>query len=84
MRQQQKNAFDYNELSQTIKIASEETLALKIMESYRRHISLLHFISKIADYETVFGEHLMSLLMTSEIPNSNSLLLSQTKQLPIS
>ena len=84
MGQQQKDAFDYNELGQTIKIASEEALALKTVGSYRRHVSLLHFISKIADYETVFGEHLMSLLMTSEIPNSNTLLLSQTKQLPIS
>ena len=84
MGQQQKDAFDYNELGQTIKIASEGALALKTVGSYRRHVSLLHFISKIADYEIVFEKHLMFLLITSKISNSNRFLLSQTKQFSIS
>ena len=79
MGQQQKDVFDYNELGQTIKIASEGALALKTVATYRRHVSLFHFISKITDDEIVFGEHLKSLLMTSEIPKSKMPLLSQMK-----
>src|SRR5216117_4038663 len=46
MGQQQKDIFDYNELGQTIKIASEGALALKTVATYRRYI---YFISKIID-----------------------------------
>src|ERR1700689_3432633 len=51
MGQQQKDVFDYNELGQTIKIASEGALALKTVASYRRYVSLFHFIIKITDGE---------------------------------
>lgn len=43
MGQQQKDVFDYNELGQTIKIASEGALALKTVASYRRYTSLFAF-----------------------------------------
>ena len=76
MGQQQKDIFDYNELGQTIKIASEGALALKTVATYRRYI---YFISKIIDDKIVFGEHLKLLLMTSEIPISKMPLLSRMK-----
>lgn len=82
MGQQQKDI--YNELGQRIKIASEGTLASKTVATYRRHVFLFHFINKITDDKIVFGEHLKPLLMTSKIPNSNRLLLSQMKRLQIS
>jgi len=81
MGQQQKDIFDYNELGQTIKIASEGALILKTMATYRRYI---YFISKIIDDKIVFGEHLKLLLMTSEIPISKMPLLSRMKRLRIS
>ena len=81
MGQQQKDIFDYNELGQTIKIASEGALALKTVATYRRYI---YFISKIIDDKIVFGEHLKLLLMTSEIPISKMPLLSRMKRLRIS
>src|SRR5436309_14645181 len=59
MGQQQKDIFDYNELGQTIKIASEGALTLKTVATYRRYI---HFISKIIDDKIVFGEHLKLIL----------------------
>ena len=78
---QQKDIFDYNELGQTIKIASEGALALKTAATYRRYI---YFISKIIDDKIVFGEHLKLLLLTSEIPISKMPLLSRMKRLRIS
>jgi len=39
MGQEQREAFDYNELGERIKIASEGALASKTVASYKRYIS---------------------------------------------
>jgi hypothetical protein len=84
MGQQQQDVFDYNELGQIIKTASEGALAPKTVTTYRRHISLLYFIDKITDDDIISGEHLKPLLMNSEISKSKMPLSSQMKRLQIS